>query len=83
MKLIWADGDYAGPLVKWVKDETDWKLEIVKRTDDKHIFKVFPKRWIVESMFVRLMFWRIMNRHHERKPATAEADIRLVMTKNM
>lgn len=83
VKLIWGDGGYAGRLVKWVEDETPWSLEIVKRADDKHTFKVLPKRWIVERTFGWLMFWRIMNRHHERKRNTAEADMRLVMTKNM
>ena len=29
------------------------------------------------------MLWRIMNRHHERKHDTAEADMRVVMIKNM
>ena len=83
VKLIWGDGGYAGKLVKWVKETTDWTLEIVKRTDDLHTFKVLPKRWIVERTFGWLMFWRIMNRHHERKHDTAEADMRVVMTKNM
>ena len=83
VKLIWGDGGYAGRLVKWVEDETPWSLEIVKRSDDKSTFKILPKRWIVERTFGWLMFWRIMNRHHERKHNTAETDMRMVMTKNM
>jgi putative transposase len=31
VKIIWADSGYAGKLIKWVKDHTGWKLEIVKR----------------------------------------------------
>jgi putative transposase len=83
VKLVWADGGYRGQLVEWFKDETGWTLEIVRRNDDLHTFKVLPKRWIVERTFGWLMFWRIMNRHHERKHDTAEADMRVVMTKNM
>ena len=82
VKLIWADGGYRGPLIDWVKRETGWTLEIVKRAE-LHTFKVLPKRWIVERTFGWLMLWRIMNRHHERKHDTAEADMRGVMIKNM
>ena len=31
LKLIWADGGYAGQLVEWVKTACGWLLEIVKR----------------------------------------------------
>lgn len=83
VKLVWADGGYRGQLIQWFKDEADWTLEIVKRDDDLSTFKVLPKRWIVERTFGWFMFWRILNRHHERKHDTAEADLRVVMTKNM
>ena len=82
VKLIWADGGYTGKLIKWVEDETSWTLEIVKR-NELHTFKVLPKRWIVERTFGWLMYWRIMNRHHERKYDTAENIMRIAMTKNM
>ena len=83
VKLVWADGGYRGELIQWFKDEAGWTLEIVKRDTDLHTFKVLPKRWIVERTFGWLMFWRIMNRHHERKHDTAEAGMRVVMIKNM
>ncbi|MDR1282919.1 MAG: transposase [Opitutaceae bacterium] len=82
VQIIWADSGYAGKLSKWVKDNTGWKLEIVKRPQ-KHIFTVLPKRWIVERTFGWLMFWRIMNRHHERKHDTAENIMRIIMIKNI
>jgi putative transposase len=82
VKIIWADSGYAGKLIQWVKDHTGWKLEIVKRPR-KHIFTVLPKRWIVERTFGWLMFWRIMNRHHERKHDTAENIMHIIMIKNM
>ena len=82
VKLIWADGGYAGKLIKWVEDETSWTLEIVKR-NELHTFKVLPKRWIVERTFGWLSYWRIMNRHHERKYDTAENIMRMAMIKNM
>lgn len=82
VKLIWADGGYTGKLIEWVKDETSWTLEIVKR-NEPHAFKVLPKRWIVERTFGWLTLWRIMNRHHERKYDSAENIMRIAMTKNM
>lgn len=82
VKLIWADGGYTGKLIKWVEDETSWTLEIVKR-NELHTFKVLPKRWIVERTFGWLSYWRIMNRHHERKYDSAENIIRIAMIKNM
>ena len=82
VKVVLGDGGYAGQLIQWVKDETDWTLEIVKRSD-LHTFKVLPKRWIVERTFGWLMFWRILNRHHERKHDTAENIVRIAMIRNM
>jgi len=83
VKLVWADGGYRGELVEWFKHEVGWSLEIVKRDADVSTFKVLPKRWIVERTFGWLMFWRIMNRHHERKHDTAETIMRIAMTRNM
>ena len=34
LRLIWADGAYAGQLVEWVKNTCGWLLEIVKRNPD-------------------------------------------------
>ncbi|WP_343076056.1 transposase [Haloferula luteola] len=54
LKLIWADGGYAGQLVGEVarlKRHPQIDLEIAKRGDDVKGFKVLPKRWIVERTF--------------------------------
>ena len=48
LKLIWADGAYAGQLVGWAAAFGHWVLEIVKRTDDVKGFKLLPHRWVVE-----------------------------------
>ena len=49
LKLIWADGGYAGQLVGWAAAFGGWALEVVKRTDDVAGFKVLPHRWVVEA----------------------------------
>ncbi len=48
LKLIWADGAYAGKLVEWAAAFGGWVLEIVRRTDDVKGFKLLPHRWVVE-----------------------------------
>ena len=61
LRLIWADGGYAGRLIAWVfklRSQRRVKLEIVKRTDDVSGFKILPKRWIVERTFGWLGRWR-------------------------
>ena len=47
LRLIWADGGYAGQLVGWAAAFRGWVPEIVKRTDDVAGFKVLPHRWVV------------------------------------
>jgi putative transposase len=51
LRLIWADGAYAGALVEWVwalRSRRKVRLEITKRSDTAKGFEVIPKRWIVE-----------------------------------
>jgi hypothetical protein len=49
IKLARADGGYAGKLVTWSKTVLKLTLEIVKRPDDLHIFKVLPRRLACHS----------------------------------
>ena len=54
LRLIWADGGYAGKLVGWVRDlrrRGRLRLEVVKRSDDAKGFVVLPRRWVVERTF--------------------------------
>ncbi len=86
LKLIWADGGYAGKLVDHVAGISRHrrvKLEIVKRSDDIKGFKVLPKRWIVERTFGWLIQSRRLIRDHEVKIEHSEAMIYLSMSKRM
>jgi putative transposase len=83
MKLIWADGGYAGKLVEWVKQVCHWVLEIVKRSDDVKGFVVLPHRWIVERTFGWLNRWRRLSKDYERLPETSEALIYATMSRIM
>jgi len=84
LKLIWADGGYAGPkLGDWVKRWCQWVLEIVKRSDDVTGFSVLPKRWIVERTLGWLNRSRRLSKDYERLTNTSEAWVYAAMTRLM
>jgi transposase len=66
--LIWADGGYAGKLVTWAAGTLHRTLQIVKRPDNLHTFKVLPRRWVVERTFGWIMKHRRCVRDYERLP---------------
>ena len=51
LKLVWADGGYAGQLIDWIKETLGWELEIVKKDENAKGFHVLPRRWVVERTF--------------------------------
>ena len=79
LKLIWADGGYAGKLIEWVKEAGGWDLEIVKRSDDITGFIVLPKRWIVERTFGWLGRCRRLSKDYEWQTPSSEAMIHIAM----
>jgi len=48
LRLIWADGAYAGQLVDWASTLGGGPGEVVKRAKNSHSFEVLPRRWVVE-----------------------------------
>lgn len=82
MKLIWADGGYAGEFVDEAKRLFDRVIEIVKRPELKK-FVVLPKRWIVERTFSWLGKYRRLSKDYESLTDTSEAMIHLAMTNLM
>ena len=79
LKLIWADGGYAGKLVEWTRQNLHRKLEIVKRSDDVKGFAVLPKRWIVERTFGWLGRYRRLSKDYEQLTDNSEAMVLIVM----
>lgn len=79
LRLLWADGGYAGPLIGWVKELGGWLLEIVKRSDAMKGFVVLPKRWIVERTFGWLGRYRRHSKDYEVLVNSSEATIHLAM----
>jgi transposase len=72
IRLAWTDGGYAGKLVTWAKTLLRLILEIVKRPDDLHTFKVLPRRWVVERTLAWIIRCRRAVRDYERLPARHE-----------
>lgn len=77
LKLIWADGGYAGKLIGWAKHLGRWTLEIVKRSEAG--FVVLPKRWIVERTFAWFGKYRRLSKDYETLTESSEAMIRIAM----
>lgn len=83
MKKILADGGYSGPnMIEWVKETCHWIFEVVKRTE-LHIFKVVPKRWIVERTFGWFNNYRRLSKDYEYATDTSENMVYIAMTQLM
>jgi transposase len=73
---VFADGGYTGKLIGWAKDMFRYQVEIVKRSE-QHLFRVLPKRWIVERTFAWLAWSRRLSKDYEICPASAETMIHI------
>lgn len=79
VRLIWADGGYAGLLVGWAQRVANIVLEIVRKPEGLHAFEVLPRRWVVERTFSWLVRWRRLRCDYERSTATSEAVMKWAM----
>ena len=74
-------------LVTWAKTRLHLTLEIVKRPDDLHTFKVLPRRWVVERTLSWITRHRRTVRDYERMAARHETCIYwamiIVMTRRL
>ena len=86
LRLIWADGGYAGALIEWVRQlrtRNRLRLEVVKRSDSVKGFVVLPRRWVVERTFAWLGFHRRLSKDYEALPETSETLIYAAMIRLM
>ncbi|MDR1189543.1 MAG: IS5 family transposase [Bifidobacteriaceae bacterium] len=75
LRLVWADGGYAGKLVAWCRQATGLVLSIVKRTE-QHKFVVLPRRWVVERTLAWVARHRRCAKDYEMLPECHEAWVR-------
>jgi transposase len=66
VETVFADGGYAGRLVKWAKNKTNITLEIVRRMSWMKGFVVIRRRWVVERTFNWIMKCRRLARDCEQ-----------------
>ena len=79
LKVIWADGAYAGKLVAWAWVTGGWLVTVVRRSPDSHSFEVLPRRWVVERTLARLGRCRRLSKDYEALPETSEAWVFVAM----
>jgi putative transposase len=79
LRVIWADGGYAGQLLVWALVVGGWVIELVKKREGTTTFAVLPKRWIVERTFAWLGRSRRLSKDYEALPETSEAWVRIAM----
>jgi len=77
LRLIIADGGYAGTLVPWALQVGHWIFRIVEHS--AHVFEVLPFRWIVERTLAWLGRYRRLSRDYEGLPETSESMIHIAM----
>ena len=75
IRLAWADGGHTGQLIPWAGSRLNLTVQIVKRPDDLHTFKVLPRRWVVERTLAWITSSRRCARDYERLPAHHEATV--------
>ena len=83
LKLIWADGAYAGQLVEWVKNACGWLLEIVRRNQGAKGFQLLPRRWVVERTFGWFGRYRRLSKDYEFQTDTSENMVLIAMIQLM
>jgi transposase len=76
IRLVWADGGYAGTLLDWANTTVRITVAIVKRSDDVKGFQVLPRRWVVERTLGWITGHQRCVRDYERLPQHHEAMVR-------
>jgi putative transposase len=79
LQLLWADGNYAGQLIDWVREKCGWVREIVKRPAEAKGFQLLPRRWVVERACAWLGRYRRLSKDDEATTASSEAWITIAM----
>lgn len=79
LRVVFADGGYAGQLIAWVWGWWQVAVQIIKRSDPARGFEVLPKRWVVERTFGWLGDYRRLSKDYEFHEATSETMIYVAM----
>ncbi len=83
LKVVRADGGYAGKFVEWMRSACGWLMEVVRRSKGcpglHPGFILLPKRWVVERTFAWLSQHRRLSKDYEYLTESSEAVIHIAM----
>ncbi len=71
---VFVAGGYTGQLIEWARQMFGYEVEVVKR-NEQHMFRVLPKRWVVERTLAWLNWSRRLSKDYELLHTTAETMI--------
>ena len=77
LRLIWADGGYAGKFVDWVAEHTIFRIEVIRRKSKG--WELLPRRWVVERTFAWLGKFRRLSKDYEYTTESSEAFVQIAM----
>ena len=80
LRVLFADGGYAGQLLAWAWAWWQVLVRIIRRPDTAVGFEVLPKRWVVERTFGWLGDYRRLSKDYEFHEHTSETMVYLAMT---
>lgn len=79
LQKIWADGAYAGRLLRWAHAFGGWTVEVVRKKEGQKGFHALPRRWVVERTFAWIGKCRRLAKEYETLSASSECWIHLAM----
>jgi putative transposase len=83
LRVIFADGGYAGQLIDWVKRWTGWRIQTILRPKDAVGFVPLAKRWVVERTFGWFTKYRRLVKDYEAGIEMSETMIYAAMIHRM
>ena len=94
VQAVWADQGYTRVFASWLHDTRRWRLDVVRHPEGqlwrygleerpRGVFRVLPRRWVVERTFPWLGQSRRPSKDYERLPATSETMIYGAMSRLM
>ena len=81
---VWADANYwVEALLRWIKANGRWVLEVVTKRPGQTTFEVQKWRWLVERTFGWFGRYRRLSKDYEHNPKSSEAWIYIAMIHRM
>ena len=78
LRLVRADGGYAGKFPDRVVEETIWRVELILRQSKG--WELLPRRWVVERTSGRLNRCRRLSKDDETTTESSEAFVQIAVT---